>query len=36
VPRVDDQFVVDVWRRADPELQSFVVEARNALTRMRE
>jgi serine/threonine-protein kinase len=28
------QFVVDVWRRADPELQPFVVEARTALTRM--
>jgi serine/threonine-protein kinase len=27
-------FVVDVWRRPDPELQPFVVEARNALTRM--
>jgi tetratricopeptide (TPR) repeat protein len=28
------QFVVDVWRRADPQLQPFVVEARTALTRM--
>jgi hypothetical protein len=28
------QFVVDVWRRADPELQPFVVEARNALARL--
>ena len=28
------QFVVDVWRGADPQLQPFVVEARNALTRM--
>ena len=28
------QFVVDVWRRADPQLQPFVVEARNALARM--
>jgi hypothetical protein len=28
------QFVVDVWRRADPELQPFVVEARDALTRL--
>jgi hypothetical protein len=28
------QFVVDVWRRADSELQPFVVEARNALTRL--
>jgi hypothetical protein len=28
------QFVVDVWRHADPELQPFVLEARNALTRM--
>jgi hypothetical protein len=26
--------VVDVWRRADPELQPFVVEARNALIGM--
>jgi hypothetical protein len=29
------QFVADVWRRADPELQSFVVEARNGLARLR-
>ncbi|HEY8196064.1 MAG TPA: BTAD domain-containing putative transcriptional regulator [Gemmatimonadales bacterium] len=29
------QFVVDVWRRADPELQPFVVEARTALLRIR-
>jgi hypothetical protein len=28
------QFVADVWRRADPQLQPLVVEARNALTRM--
>jgi eukaryotic-like serine/threonine-protein kinase len=28
------QFVADVWRGADPELQPFVVEARTALTRM--
>ena len=28
------QFVVDVWRRADPQLQPFVVEARNGLTRV--
>jgi serine/threonine protein kinase len=28
------QFVLDVWRRADPQLQRFVVEARNALTRV--
>jgi eukaryotic-like serine/threonine-protein kinase len=28
------QFVVDVWRGADPQLQPFVVEARTALTRM--
>ncbi len=28
------QFVVDVWRRSDPELQPYVVEARNALTRL--
>ncbi len=29
------QFVVDVWRRADPELQSFVVVARNGLARLK-
>ncbi|MGH7514985.1 MAG: BTAD domain-containing putative transcriptional regulator, partial [Gemmatimonadales bacterium] len=29
------QFVVDVWRRADPELQPFVVEARTALIRIK-
>ena len=28
------QFVVDVWRRADPQLQPVVVEARNALARV--
>jgi eukaryotic-like serine/threonine-protein kinase len=28
------QFVADVWRRPDPQLQPFVVEARNALARM--
>jgi hypothetical protein len=28
------QFVVDVWRGADSQLQPFVVEARTALTRM--
>jgi hypothetical protein len=28
------QFVVDVWRGADPQLQPFVVEARTALTRL--
>jgi hypothetical protein len=28
------QFVADVWRRADPQLQPLVVEARNALTRI--
>jgi serine/threonine-protein kinase len=28
------QFVVDVWRRADPELQPHVVEARKALARL--
>ena len=28
------QFVLDVWRRADPQLQPFVIEARNALTRL--
>jgi serine/threonine-protein kinase len=29
------QFVVDVWRRADPELQPYVAEAREALGRVR-
>jgi serine/threonine-protein kinase len=29
------QFVVDIWRRADPELQPYVAEARNGLTRTR-
>jgi len=28
------QFVADVWRRADSQLQPFVVEARNALARL--
>jgi len=28
------QFVVDVWRRADPELQSYVTEAREGLRRL--
>ena len=28
------QFVADVWRRADPQLQPFVAEARNALARL--
>jgi serine/threonine-protein kinase len=28
------QFVVDVWRRADPELQPYVAEAREALRRL--
>jgi tetratricopeptide (TPR) repeat protein len=28
------QFVMDVWRHADPELQPFVLEARKALTRI--
>jgi hypothetical protein len=28
------QFVVNVWRRADPELQPYVLEARNALARL--
>jgi hypothetical protein len=28
------QFVADVWRRADPQLQPFVIEARNALARL--
>jgi eukaryotic-like serine/threonine-protein kinase len=29
------QFVVDGWRRADPELQPYVAEAREALERLR-
>jgi tetratricopeptide (TPR) repeat protein len=29
------QFVVDAWRRADPELQPYVTEAREALDRLR-
>jgi hypothetical protein len=29
------QLVADVWRQADPQLQPFVVEARNALTRLK-
>ena len=29
------QFVVDAWRRADPELQPYVTEAREALGRLR-
>ena len=29
------RFVSDVWRRADPQLQPFVIKARNALARMR-
>jgi serine/threonine-protein kinase len=28
------QFVVDAWRHADPQLEPFVVEARNALARL--
>jgi len=28
------QFVVDVWRRADPELQSYVTDAREGLRRL--
>jgi hypothetical protein len=28
------QFVIDAWRRADPELQRYVAEARNGLTRV--
>ena len=31
----DYRFIIDVWRRADPELQRYVREAREALTRMR-
>jgi len=30
----DYQFVMDVWRHADPKLQSFVEESRNALARL--
>ncbi len=30
----DYRFVVDVWRKADPELQPYVSEARNALVRL--
>jgi DNA-binding SARP family transcriptional activator/TolB-like protein len=30
------QFVVDVWRRADPELETYVREARAALERLRD
>jgi hypothetical protein len=29
------QFVVDVWRHADPELEPYVREARAALERLR-
>jgi len=28
------QFVADAWRRADPELQPYVVEAHQALERL--
>ena len=28
------QFVADVWRHADPELQSYVTEAREGLRRL--
>jgi hypothetical protein len=28
------QFVVDVWRHADPELQSYVTDAREGLRRL--
>ena len=28
------QFVADVWRNADPELQPYVAEARAALVRL--
>jgi hypothetical protein len=32
---IDDyHFVVDVWRHADPELQSYVTEARSAISRL--
>jgi serine/threonine-protein kinase len=30
----DYQYVVDVWRQADPELQPYVTEAKQALTRL--
>jgi hypothetical protein len=30
----DYQYVVAVWRHADPELQPYVTEAREALTRL--
>ena len=31
----DYRFIIDVWRHADPELQHYVREAREALTRLR-
>jgi hypothetical protein len=30
----DYQYVANVWRHADPELQPYVTEAREALTRV--
>lgn len=30
----DYQYVADVWRHADPELQPYVTEAREGLTRV--
>ena len=33
---VDDyRFIIDVWRHADPELQRYVREAREAVARLR-
>ena len=32
--REDYQFVVDLWRKADPELQPYVSEAKDALVRL--
>jgi hypothetical protein len=34
-PADDYRFIVEIWRRADPELQPYVREAREALTRLR-
>jgi len=31
----DYKFIIDVWRHADPELQRYVREAREALARLR-
>jgi serine/threonine-protein kinase len=32
---VDYKFIIDIWRHADPELQPYVREAREALARLR-